>query len=78
MAARKPRPGRKNIEATDFITNIEVTVTTRNAGALCRVEPQRRSTMPMLFWLPAIMVGEMWLIAWSEMPAMIPRPVPVP
>jgi hypothetical protein len=34
--------------------------------------------MPMLFWLPAIMASEMWLIAWSEMPAMIPRPLPVP
>jgi hypothetical protein len=34
--------------------------------------------MPMLFWLPAIMACEMWSIAWSGMPAMIPRPVPVP
>jgi hypothetical protein len=34
--------------------------------------------MPMLFWLPAIMACEMWAIACEEMPAMLPRPVPVP
>jgi hypothetical protein len=34
--------------------------------------------MPMLFWLPAIMASEMWLIVWGEMPAIIPQPIPVP
>jgi hypothetical protein len=42
------------------------------------VESAKEFDIPMLLWLPAIMALEMCTLAWSEMPAMIPRPVPVP
>jgi hypothetical protein len=34
--------------------------------------------MPMLFWLPAVILSEMWSIAWAEMPTLIPRPIRFP
>jgi hypothetical protein len=43
------------------------------------VEPPKEITpMPMMFWLPAILISEMWSMAWSEMPALIPRPIRLP
>jgi hypothetical protein len=34
--------------------------------------------MPMMFWLPAILISEMWSMAWAEMPSLIPRPIRLP
>jgi hypothetical protein len=34
--------------------------------------------MPMLFWLPAVIISEMWSMAWAEMPTLIPRPLHLP
>ena len=30
--------------------------------------------MPIMFWLPAIIMSEMWAIAFAEMPTLTPRP----
>ena len=33
--------------------------------------------MPMLFWFPAIIMSEMWCMAWAEMPLIL-RPARLP
>jgi hypothetical protein len=33
--------------------------------------------MPMLFWLPAVIISEMWSMAWAEMPT-VTRPIRLP
>jgi hypothetical protein len=30
--------------------------------------------MPLLFWFPAIIMSEMWSMAWAKMPLLMPRP----
>jgi hypothetical protein len=39
--------------------------------------PRRRTVMPMLFWLPAVIISEMWSMAWAEMPT-VTRPIGLP
>jgi hypothetical protein len=31
--------------------------------------------MPIMFWLPAIIMSEMWCLAFTEMPSLTPRPM---
>jgi hypothetical protein len=31
--------------------------------------------MPLLFWFPAIIMSEMWSMAWAEMPLLMSRPL---